>query len=120
MRRGGDDGHGDLIRSAIRGLLAIVDGELEKQLRSVLASEDDYMSPARPQIDWNDRAEREALIYSRARDAFACLALLEGMELPEDVRQAVKLVAAVTGQDLEEGEDGAYRTAWRVAKDRII
>lgn len=109
-----------LMRSAIRGLLAVVDDKLEKRLRSALASGDDYASLAKPQIDWNDSAEREALIDSRARDAFACLALLEGMGLPEEARQAVKLLAAVTGQDLEEGEDGTFRIARRVAKDRII
>ena len=109
-----------LIRSALRGLLTVADDELAKRLRSALASGDDYASLAKPQIDWNDRAEREALVDSRARDAFACLALLEGMELSEEVRRSVRLLAAVTGQDLEEGEDGTFRIARRVAKDRII
>ena len=30
------------------------------------------------------------------------------------------MLASVTGQDLEEGEDGVFRIARRVAKDRII
>ena len=34
--------------------------------------------------------------------------------------QAATLLAAVVGQDLEEGEDGVFRIARRVAKDRII
>jgi hypothetical protein len=109
-----------LIRSAIRGLLAAVDDELEKRLRAVLASGDGYESSAKPQIDWNDPAEREALIDSRARDAFACLTLLEGMSLSKEVEQASKLLAVVVGQDLEEGGDGTFRIARRVAKDRII
>ena len=34
--------------------------------------------------------------------------------------QAAQLLAAVTGQDLDEGADGVFRVARRVAKDRII
>ena len=109
-----------LVRSAMRGLLACADKELEGRLRSALTSGDDYASGAKPQIDWNDPAEREKLVDSRARDAFACLALLEGMELPETVLEASKLLAVVVGQDLEEGKDGRFRIARKVAKDRII
>jgi hypothetical protein len=109
-----------LVRSAIRGLLAAADAEFEGRLRSVLTSGDEYASGAKPQIDWNDPAEREALVDSRARDAFACLGLLEGRELPEGVLEAARLLAVVVGQDLEEGDDGTFRIARKVAKDRII
>src|SRR6059058_502007 len=43
-----------LIRSAIRGLLAVADAALAAEVRSVLASGDDYASAAKPQIDWDD------------------------------------------------------------------
>lgn len=110
-----------MIRSAIRGLLkAIAGSELETEVRSMLESGDDYTSAAKPQIDWDDRAAREALIDSRAKDAFRCLALLEGRSLAPEVAQAVQMLARVVGQDLEEGEDGVLRIARRVAKDRII
>lgn len=109
-----------LIRSAMRGLLAGADEELEAELRGVLSSADDYASAAKPQIDWDDAAEREALVDSRARDAFACLALLEGRELGAAVTQAARLLAHVVGQDLEEGEDGVFRIARKVAPDRVI
>ena len=33
---------------------------------------------------------------------------------------AAKLLATVLGQDLEEGDDGVFRIARRVAKDRVI
>ena len=36
------------------------------------------------------------------------------------MEQAAALLAAVVGQDLDEGEDGVFRIARRVAKDRII
>jgi len=109
-----------LVRSAIRSLLAVADDGLEAELRAVLASGDDYATSAKPQIDWADRAAREELIDSRATDAFACLALLDGKDLDPAVDQAARLVATVVGQDLEEGDDGVFRIARRVAKDRVI
>ena len=109
-----------LIRSAMRGLLAVAGEELETELRASCSSGDDYASSAKPQIDWEDPAAREALIDSRARDAKACLALLEGMKVGAEVVQAAALLATVVGQDLETGEDGTFRIARRVAPDRII
>jgi Transposase DDE domain len=40
--------------------------------------------------------------------------------LDEPVEQAAALLATVLGQDLETGEDGVFRIARRVAKDRVI
>src|SRR5664280_1574827 len=48
------------------------------------------------------------------------LGALDGRELPDGVKQAGALLAAVVGQDLDEGADGVFRIARRVAKDRII
>jgi hypothetical protein len=109
-----------LIRSAVRGLLKVADDGLEAELRSVLPSGDDYATSAKPQIDWDDASAREALIDSRARDAFACLAALDGRELGPVVAGAVVLLATVVGQDIEEGDDGVVRIARKVAKDRVI
>lgn len=109
-----------LIRSALRGLLAAADPELEAELRAVLAGGDDYASSGKPQIDWDDPAAREQLIDSRARDGFAALAVLEGRKLTEAVGQAAALLATVLGQDLETGEDKMFRIARRVAPDRVI
>src|SRR5712664_697654 len=69
-----------LIRSAIRGLLGAAEDELETELRARLTSGDDYATTAKPQIDWDAAEAREALIDSRAKDARACLALLDGRE----------------------------------------
>src|SRR5437867_309571 len=57
-----------LVRSAVRGLLAAADAELAACLRAGLRSGDDYAGNGKPQIDWDDRAAREQLIDSRARD----------------------------------------------------
>ena len=104
----------------MRGLLAAVDAELAAALRAALSSGDDYASNGKPQIDWDDRAAREELIDSRARDGFAVLALLDGRELAEAVEQAATLLATVLGQDLEQSSDKVFRIARRVAKDRVI
>jgi len=109
-----------LIRSALRGLLGVVEAKVGAELRAVLSSGDDYATTGKPQIDWDDRAARAQLVDSRARDGFAVLGVLEGRELPEVVAQAVALLATVLGQDLQEGEDKVFRIARRVAKDRVI
>jgi Transposase DDE domain/Transposase domain (DUF772) len=109
-----------LIRSAVRGLLAVADAELAARLRAALSSGDDYATAGKPQIDWDDRAAREELIDSRARDGYALVALLDGRELAEPVGKAAALLAVVLGQDLEDGPDGVFRIARRVARDRVI
>jgi hypothetical protein len=109
-----------LIRSAVRGLLGVADVDLRVVLRGVLSSGDDYAGTAKPHIDWDDRAAREQLVDSRARDGYACLAVLDGRDLDEAVSQAGQLLARILGQDLETTDDGVFRIARRVAKDRII
>lgn len=109
-----------LIRSAIRSLLKIAGRELETELRAVLSSGDDYASNSKPQIDWDDQAARDDLIDSRAKDAYACLLVLDGRDLDAEVAEAVRLLATVVGQDLEEGDDGVLRIARKVAADRVI
>ncbi len=109
-----------LIRSALRGLLKVADAGLEAELRAALAGWDDYVAVGKPQIDWDDPDARAVLIASRARDGYAVLAVLHGRELTEAVEQASALLATVLGQDLDPGEDGVFRTARRVAKDRVI
>lgn len=109
-----------LIRSAIRRLVKVADEELAHELATALTSGDDYSSAAKPQIDWDDKEAREALIDSRAKDAHACLVLLDGRELEPVVTEASELLATVVGQDLDIGEDGVFRIARRVAKDRVI
>src|SRR5665213_4329852 len=109
-----------LIRSAIRNLLKVADDDLRAELRSVLISGDDYASSAKPEIDWDDKEAQAQLIDSRAKDAYAALALLDGRELEDAVEQAAVLLATVTGQDLETTEDGTFSIARRVAPDRMI
>lgn len=109
-----------LIRSAIRALLRIVDEKLGAELRLCCKRDDDYIAPGKPSCDWDDAQAREALVDALARDAYAILAILDGRTLISEVKEAAKLVATVVGQDLEQREDGMFRIARRVAKDRVI
>ena len=109
-----------LIRSAIRGLLKAADGELQAELAGAIKSGDTYASGAKPQIDWDDRAAREELVDSRAKDAYACIAILEGRELPPQLGQAARLLATVVGQDLIQGDEGTLRIERKVARDRVV
>jgi IS5 family transposase len=108
-----------LIRSAIRGLLKVAD-DLETELRGALRSGDDYATSDKPQIDWDDAAARDALVDSRAKDAYALLVVLEGKELGPALSEAAMLLATVVGQDIEERADGVFAIVRGVARDRII
>lgn len=109
-----------MIRSSIRGLLRVADDELGKVLRAALKRNDDYASAGKPACEWDDRAARETLVDALARDAYAVLSVLDDRALQSEVKEAAKLVATVVGQDLEEGQDGVFRIAHRVAPDRVI
>src|SRR6266571_5000237 len=109
-----------LIRSAIRALLRAVDKALGAELRSCCKRDDDYVAPGKPLCDWDDVQAREALVDALARDAYAILAALDERTLTPEVTQAAALVATVVGQDLEQRDDGIFRIARRVAKDRVI
>jgi hypothetical protein len=109
-----------LIRSAIRGLLAACDRDLEDELRGLLARDDEYRTAGKPVCDYEDRQAREEMIDALAKDADALLLALDGRELGPELEQAAGLLATVVGQDLDKGEDGVFRIARRVAKDRVI
>jgi hypothetical protein len=110
-----------LIRSAIRGLLRVVDEVQRVELRGACQRDDDYTAPGKPVCDWDDQTAREALIDALARDAYAILALLDGRAaLSPQIAEAARLLATVVGQDLEQRDDGVFRIARRVAKDRVI
>jgi len=109
-----------MIRSAIRRLLAVVGSDLEAELRAQLRRDDDYGSGGKPHCDWDDSAAREALVDDLAGDAHRCLGVLDGRDLGPETGEAGELLAAVVGQDLEQGNDDRFRIARRVAKDRII
>ena len=111
------------LRAAIRRLLMVADREdlgLAAVVRAVLTRDDDYATVGKPPCDWDDQAAREALVDALVRDANAALLVLHGRELAGAVAEAAELLALVAGQDVEQGEDGVFRIARRVARDRVI
>jgi hypothetical protein len=108
-----------LVRSAIRGLLA-VSGEREERLRSEIRRDDDYRTSGKPVCDYADPGAREALVDALGLDGEALLAAMEDEPLAPPLAEAAALLATVLGQDLETGPDGRYRIARRVAPDRVI
>ena len=109
-----------LVRSALVGLLALVERDLEEEMRSGFERDDDYRKPGKPSCDWDDAKAREALVEALALDGYTALAVLHGRSLDLRVRQAAELLATVLGQDLEQGDDALFRIARRVAENRII
>lgn len=109
-----------MIRSAIRQLLAAADDALEAELRVGLRRDDDYRSGGKPTCDWADPVARADLVDALAADGYACLAVLDGRTLDEEVRRAGELLVTVLGQDLDDDGTGRFRIARRVAKDRVI
>ena len=110
-----------LIRSAIRGLLTVADGDLATDMRAALISGDDYSNAGKPQIDWDDEPAREALIDSRASDGHAFAEPLGRSVGQRPGRGRRAPVGSVLGQDLERGDgDHLFRIARRAAPDRII
>jgi transposase-like protein DUF772 len=111
------------LRAAIRKVLAAADRvnpQLATAVRATLTRDDDYATLGKPPCDWDDPKAREALVDALVRDAQAGLTALEGHELDGPLAPAAELLALVAGQDVEAGEDGVFRIARRVARDRLI
>ncbi len=111
------------LRAVIRKVLAVADRadpEVAGAVREVLTRDDDYASLGKPPCDWDDPAARQALVDALVKDAQAALAALDGRELEGPLAEAAELLGVVAGEDVEAGEDGVFRIARRVARDRVI
>ena len=111
------------LRAAIRKVLAVaerVDPALACVVRAALTRDDDYAGVGKPPCDWDDPKAREALVDALVRDARAALAVLDGRELAGPLAEAGELLGLVAGQEVEQGDDGVFRIARRVARDRLI
>jgi len=109
-----------LVRSAIVGVLRVVDEETAIGLRKLLKRDDPYDKSGKPSCAWDDAKAREELVDALTRDANAILLALHGQGLTPDVTKAMTLLATVVGQDIEEGSDGVFRIVRGVAPDRVI
>ena len=111
------------LRAAIRKALIAADQTdpaLAGAVRAALTRDDDYATLGKPPCDWDDPKAREALVDALVRDAHAALEVLDGHELDGPAATAAELLGLVAGQDVEAGEDGVFRIARKVARDRLI
>src|ERR1019366_9442025 len=75
----------------------------------------------KPVIEWSDQSARNALVTGLVNDAEAVLAAAESAPLSQEANDDVGLLALIAGQDVEPGEqEGTWRIAKKVAKDRVI
>jgi hypothetical protein len=109
-----------MLRGAIRGLLRVCPPPLAAKVRGLLQREDDYRAPGKPACDWTDRAAREALVDALVRDAYRAHYALRDQRLDPRVAEAAELLATVTGQDIEETNDGRFRIFEGTAPDRVV
>jgi hypothetical protein len=111
------------LRAAIRKVLSAadrMDPALACVVRAALIRDHDYASLGKQPCDWDDPKAREALVDALVRDARAVLAALDGRRLGESLAEASELLGLVAGQDVERGDDGVFRIARRVARERLI
>lgn len=109
-----------LVRSAIVGVLRVVDDATAKDLRERLRRDDPYDKTGKPACAWDDAKARAELVDALTRDAHAILLALHGQVLAPEVMKAMRLLATVVGQDIDEGTDGLFRIVRGVAPDRVI
>ncbi len=109
-----------LVRSAIVGVLRVVDPATAEELRQLLKRDDPYDKSGKPSCAWDDKAAREELVDALTRDAHAVLLALDERALSADVTKAMTLLATVVGQDINAGADGLFRIVRGVAPDRVI
>ncbi len=63
---------------------------------------------------------KAALVDALVTDALALLAAFENEREDAEATSALALLALVAGQDVEQGEDGTWHIAQKVAPDRVI
>jgi IS5 family transposase len=101
--------------SAIRRVRRVVPA-----LAHVSVTGHDYESGAKPVIAWDDPVAKDVLVSALVNDARRLLEAAETATTDEG-HDAIGLLALVAGQDVEPGEEeGSWRIAQRVAKDRVI
>jgi IS5 family transposase len=101
--------------AAIRRVRRVVPGAID-----VALSAHDYESQGKPLIAWDDPVAKAALVDGLVTDALALLATFEDDAEEADATSALGLLALVAGQDVEQGDDGTWRIARKVAPDRVI
>ena len=94
---------------------------LVPEARDVHVTAHDYDRGGKPDIAWDDKVARDALVSALVEDALAIIDCLPVHGLSDEQERAVALLALIAGQDVEPGEKpGTWRIARAVAKDRVV
>jgi hypothetical protein len=127
--------------AAIRRVLRVVPGAAEVLQGRATAC--DYTQPGKPDIAWDDKAAKAALVNALVLDALTLLNALSSTDADSDegdrdsdagagdgpvrsdeAEQALALLALLAGQDVEWIDDGVGGGVWRIARkvahDRVI
>jgi len=110
----------ELIRDGITRILPLTD---RKTTSTMSLSLKVYgRNDPRPKINWDERKEREELLFHLVSDAKKVLSHLDTAKdnLNADVEDAARLLAKIISQDTEEDTEDRPRIKKGVAKDRII
>ncbi len=102
--------------SAIRRVRRLI-----PEAASVEVGAHNYDASGKPVCAWDDPDAKAALITGLVNDAARILGAVEAVELNEEQKDAVGLLALVAGQDVEPGDtEGTWCIANKVASDRVI
>lgn len=101
--------------AAIRRVRRTVPGAAEVALVA-----HDYEAPGKPMIAWDDAEAKAELVDGLVRDALALLDACADAAESVEATTALGLLALVAGQDVEQDDQGIWRIARKVAKDRVI
>ena len=111
------------LRAAIRKLLVVLDNsrpELAGAVRGPCRATTITTAPASRLATGTTARPGRHWSTSSSTTRSAALGALDGAELSPPARDAADLLALVAGQDVEQGSDGRFRIAKKVAKDRVI
>jgi IS5 family transposase len=101
--------------AAIRRVRRVVPGAMD-----VSVSAHEYESQGKPMIAWDDPVAKAALVDGLVNDALALLGTFEEEREDAEAASALGLLALIAGQDVDQGEDGTWQIARKVAPDRVI
>jgi IS5 family transposase len=101
--------------AAIRRVRRLVPGA-----KDVTLSAHDYETSGKPLIAWDDPVAKADLVDGLVTDAVNLLAEFEDVTEDAEATSALGLLALVAGQDVEQGDEGTWRIARKVAPDRVI
>ena len=101
--------------AAIRRVRRLVPGANRRRV-----SAHDYESSGKPLIAWDDPVAKAAWSTVWLPMPSRLLAAFEDAAEEAEASSALGLLALVAGQDVEQGDDGTWKIARKVAPDRVI